>query len=347
MLQDRFAAPYELIHIPDAQSLCEGYNRGASKARGDILVFCHDDISILCEDVAPRLRSALQRYDLVGVAGTSKLVSGKWVGAGFPYLHGHICHGSPDHHAFTYLNYGCGKDPHLVDQVQALDGVFFATKRQVWEQVAFDAQTFDGFHLYDLDFTFRAFLAGYRLAVDYGLQLLHFSSGQFDHKWNRYKYLFQKKFKGHLFEPDEKSLPYYRAVQFSTLDACRASMVAPDSLICVGFDPDSLKPHFRCVAWDQLENLKQPVRFWEVSEADMNPLGDAANAFYKMAEHSSSGALIHWQGSAHAFAKLEAWVQKVSQEPQPFLVKVAGRSQPSGHLLLRVNKPMDDQEGMP
>ena len=37
--------------------------------------------------------------------------------------------------------------------------------RHVWEAQRFDADTYDGFHLYDLDFTWRASGAGARLAV--------------------------------------------------------------------------------------------------------------------------------------------------------------------------------------
>ncbi|MBZ0250930.1 MAG: glycosyltransferase family protein, partial [Burkholderiales bacterium] len=36
--------PWELVGIHDAKSLCEGYARGFAQARGDLVVFSHDDI---------------------------------------------------------------------------------------------------------------------------------------------------------------------------------------------------------------------------------------------------------------------------------------------------------------
>jgi len=40
------------VRIPDARSLAEGYNRGLRRARGDLLLFSHDDVRI----VTPGLR---------------------------------------------------------------------------------------------------------------------------------------------------------------------------------------------------------------------------------------------------------------------------------------------------
>ena len=47
--------------------------------------------------------------------------------------------------------------PPLVRNVQALDGLFMAARRSVIERVSFDPVTFDGFHGYDLDFSYPRF----------------------------------------------------------------------------------------------------------------------------------------------------------------------------------------------
>ena len=86
----------------------------------------------------------------------------------------------------------------VVDEVQALDGVFFAARAEVARALRFDAVTFDHFHLYDLDFSFRAYLKGYRLAVCRDLLLVHTSSGSFDPRWNDYRLRFEAKFAGRL-----------------------------------------------------------------------------------------------------------------------------------------------------
>ena len=50
-----------------------------------------------------------------------------------------------------------GVDGAVSPGLQALDGMFFAARRDVLARCAFDEATFDGFHGYDIDFSFRAY----------------------------------------------------------------------------------------------------------------------------------------------------------------------------------------------
>lgn len=79
---------HEIIGIHDAKSLSEGYNRGARRSRGDIVIFSHDDIEILTPDFGRRLKAHLGRHDVIGPCGTSRLVAGHWMSSGWPRLHG-------------------------------------------------------------------------------------------------------------------------------------------------------------------------------------------------------------------------------------------------------------------
>ena len=197
---------FELIGIHDAKSLCEGYNRGAAHANGDILIFCHDDIDFAYADFGERLLRHLEKYDVIGVAGASKLVNADWGHAGLPFVHGQIIHLPQDQmqgkmqgktdYLSDFLYFAAGLQAPIVENIQALDGVFIGMHRQVWEALRFDAKTFDGFHVYDIDFTYRAHLAGYRLAVPMDLLLIHFSTGGYDLKWQRENVKFLKKFPG-------------------------------------------------------------------------------------------------------------------------------------------------------
>jgi hypothetical protein len=67
-----------------------------------------------------------------------------------------------------------------------LDGVLIAARRKLLSAIPFDSATFDGFHLYDLDWSYRAFRAGYRLGVVGELMLVHASRGRYDDDWERY-----------------------------------------------------------------------------------------------------------------------------------------------------------------
>ena len=82
--------------------------------------------------------------------------------------------------------------------IKVLDGVFMCAKRAVAEAVRFDAQTFDAFHCYDVDFSYPAHRAGFRLAVGCDLLLLHWSTGTWDARWERYEQAFRQKHSSHL-----------------------------------------------------------------------------------------------------------------------------------------------------
>lgn len=183
---------FEVIGIHDAKSLCEGYNRGAALAKGEILIFCHDDIDMAHDDFGERVLRHLTEHDVIGVVGASKLVNGDWGQAGPPYTHGQIVHRPPGETGNIYLGVGLQKP--VVENICALDGVFIATHRYVWESVRFDEESFDGFHLYDIDFSWRAHVEGFRLAVPLDLLLLHFSTGTYNMKWQTFNLRFLQKF---------------------------------------------------------------------------------------------------------------------------------------------------------
>ncbi len=60
--------------------------------------------------------------------------------------------------------------------------------------IGFDAATFDGFHFYDLDFTYRAHRSGLSLAVTTGIEAIHQSEGKFEDTWRHYAQRFHAKF---------------------------------------------------------------------------------------------------------------------------------------------------------
>ncbi len=191
-LAEQFAAhEFEVIAITDAKSLCEGYNRGAARAKGEVLIFCHDDIEIVHADFGSRVLAHLDDFDAIGVIGGDELVNGNWSHAGPPHLHGQIIHRPKDGQGYLYFAAGFHANP--ARDIKALDGVFIAVQRHVWEKLRFDEDTFDSFHLYDADFTYRAAKAGYRVGVALDLLLIHFSTGTYDARWQKYNMRFLAK----------------------------------------------------------------------------------------------------------------------------------------------------------
>ncbi len=208
--------PFEIIGIHDAKSLCEGYNRGIQKSTGDILIFSHDDIEILSRDFVTRLKSHLENFDIFGLAGTDWVVDGCWVSAGFPYLYGQVVDRDKD--VFVVSCYDFCETAYqgkvAEEGIKMLDGLFFAVKRSVVQKVLFDENNFDGFHCYDSDFTYSAFLAGFSLAVCNDIAVIHYSDSLFDEAFQHYNQRFIAKHAATLSAPEPSSAtPYFQVAR--------------------------------------------------------------------------------------------------------------------------------------
>ncbi len=175
--------PHEVLVLRDARSLAEAYNRGVAAVRGDIVVLSHDDIDLLAADFAARVARHLETFDVLGTIGGTLLTGPLPVWAGHPHLRGWIVHRAGP--AAPWLVDGV--DPRVVaGGMVVLDGVLLAGRREVFARVPFDSATFDGFHGYDIDWSYRVASAGYRLASAGDLRVVHASRGRFDATWERY-----------------------------------------------------------------------------------------------------------------------------------------------------------------
>ena len=219
-------ARYEIVGIHDARSLAEGYNRAIKRSRGDIVILSHDDVEILTRDFAPRLKAHLARHDLVGPCGTSKLTLGHWMKAGWPYRHGLVAHqfpsGHPEQGIFRVLVCDGSADA-ATGGLQALDGMFIAAQRGVLEALRFDEETFDGFHLYDLDLTFAAHLAGRDVAAFRDIAMVHYTTGgaaDYEQDFTRYRLRFEAKYAGRLSATPSAAIPFLQ-VRFERKEQVR------------------------------------------------------------------------------------------------------------------------------
>ena len=228
------AVPHEIIGVHDAASLCQGYNRGVRRSKGEILVFSHDDVQILTPDFGARLIASLAGHDLVGVVGSTYLSGATWFGSGWPHLRGQV--GVPaESGSGTVANffdlYGM-----LAEGVQVMDGFPLAARRSLCLQLPFDETTFDGWHLYDIDFSYSTHLKGFRCAVANDQVMIHRSRGKFDEKWDYYRDRFLKK--------HEDQLTFTGPASYAQLDPPAISMPSDrewlsitKSLVLAGYPP--------------------------------------------------------------------------------------------------------------
>ena len=194
--------PFEIIRVRNAPGMAAGYNEGFARSHGDIVIFSHDDVHLLTPHLAPLLRRHLNTYDVLGIAGTTKLQGGQWILSGPPYVYGQVATPNYDEGIFEVAIWGAPAKG--VGGIKALDGVFLCARREVVDKVPFDERTFRGFHLYDIDFTFRAYLAGFKLGVCCDLHLVHSSPGNFDDQFYDQQDLFMEKHRAALDEGAER-----------------------------------------------------------------------------------------------------------------------------------------------
>lgn len=175
-------------------SLSAAYNEGVRRAKGDFLLFMHDDVFFAEGDWAAKL---IRKFDdssvgLVGVAGTSYLFADNpgWVAAGRPFIHGQVIHELDNGNIFNLTVFSWEKED---QDVVAVDGLLFAIRQSLFNNIAFDETVFDGFHFYDIDICMQVRKYA-RCIVTRDILVKHQSGGSFDGQWKQYAIRFLQKY---------------------------------------------------------------------------------------------------------------------------------------------------------
>ncbi len=178
------------FHAPP--SIAAAYNDALADADTDAILFVHDDVEILTPQLDVLLARSLARADVVGIAGTRRLAGPTLGWSGQRDLRGWLVHGDGESADWDFS--ALALHGGLQGGMQGLDGCFIAARMQVARAIAFDAETFDAFHFYDLDFSLRAQRAGYAVAVDTDILLAHASRGRLGPAWEEQARRFNAKF---------------------------------------------------------------------------------------------------------------------------------------------------------
>lgn len=189
--------PWELL-VADGNEddIFTGFNRMASIANGDFLVFTHDDVQFLgTRSVfdAPINLMKKPLTGLVGAAGTRLMPKeGCWWKSFHLDCRGAVYHPSNEQPFGMHLNGW----PHMAAQfgrVAVVDGVLLMCSRVTFEKLTgFDHQSFSGFHFYDMDLSVRAHLLGLSNYVA-PIPLLHKSHGVTNDEWETNRLIFIEK----------------------------------------------------------------------------------------------------------------------------------------------------------
>jgi len=158
---------HEYVRIDNSDGrygLAAAYNEGVRRAKGQVLVFVHDDVYFLEKGWGRRLEERFagdHGIGLIGVAGAQVLLRHH---SGWPLI------GPPYTVALVFHEYGFMRFPRVDDlrrrwlrwqgrlpyepyemEAVVVDGLFVAMPRRLFDSVSWGEETFDGYHFYDAD----------------------------------------------------------------------------------------------------------------------------------------------------------------------------------------------------
>jgi len=181
-IKDTIGVEYEIIAIENkAQySICKAYNMGVEQSKYPYLCFVHEDVLFRTKDWGKRLITIMTNdpaIGLIGIAGTkfrSSYPSAIGQGPGLrKFLRGNIYHWD------EYKNFDVSNQQNELDDVVCIDGVFMFSKKEVFTYCRFDDKLLTHFHGYDIDFSLQVFFQSFRVIVDRGILLAHYSNGNY------------------------------------------------------------------------------------------------------------------------------------------------------------------------
>ena len=193
----------EVIEIVNnGEALTKAYNRGLNLAKNDIVVLMHDDVTF---DTTGWGRKLIKHFDenpeygILGLAGTTDIaLSGKWWEDRSKMV-GIVNH---EHNGKKWESKYSKSWGNELTEVLIVDGLFFAVhKNRIKER--FD-ENIEGFHFYEIDFTFANHLKGVKIGVMYNIRVTHKSIGITNDQWETNRLQFVKKFNDEL---PEKLVP--------------------------------------------------------------------------------------------------------------------------------------------
>ena len=290
----------EVIEIVNkGESLTKAYNRGLKQAKNDIVVFCHDDLLMDTKQWGKKLIKLFEKnpeYGILGVAGTKNLPeSGMWWEKR-KKMYGRVNH---THQGRTWLSKYSQDIGNDVEEVIVVDGVWFAVHKNRIKK-NFD-ESVEGFHFYDVSFSFDNYLEGVKVGVFTNIRINHMSLGGTNEQWEANRAAFAEKHKDVLpvnikreFRKNEKirvligcinlanhtgsELYVYELAKELIKQGCEVSIVST-----LG-EPLARKAHF---AGAKLYNIQEPPGFklgdgqWMLQTPN-GPVRSTKNHLYKM-----------------------------------------------------------------
>jgi hypothetical protein len=173
------------------KSLSKVYNEILEEAKTDIIVLCHDDLIFETKKWGKRLLSNFQNtdYGIIGLAGSTYMPpSGRWWEKPIT-MRGIVNHSKDGKKWESKYSTNEGQ----ISPTTMVDGLFISLdKRKIKKK--FNEEV-DGFHFYDVTFSFENYLEDVKVGVTYDVRVTHLSIGETNEQWDKNREIFAEKYK--------------------------------------------------------------------------------------------------------------------------------------------------------
>lgn len=182
--------------INNGESLTKAYNRGLNMAKNDIVVFCHDDLTVETKQWGTKLIKLFEKnpeYAIIAVAGSKYMpTSGQWW-ENPKKMYGRVAH---THEGKTWLSSYSEDLGQNLEEVVVCDGVWFGVNKKRIKKTF--NENVEGFHFYDVTFSFENYLEGAKVGVTTMIRINHQSIGMTNQAWEKNRADFSEAYQKHL-----------------------------------------------------------------------------------------------------------------------------------------------------
>ncbi|MBO5705441.1 MAG: glycosyltransferase [Bacteroidaceae bacterium] len=213
-IRSSICSKYEIVHIDNSQrryNIFEAYNIGVERSSGEYLCFMHEDIVFRRQGWGKIIEQTLSHNEVgaLGVAGGHVVLDQlDWRFYGF--LDVCLIQGNTSvepNPIYYRSSHARSNDYKGLRHVAVIDGVWMCMRKELFNIIRFDEQTFHDFHLYDSDICMQINKQGYGVYVTHDVLLEHRSEGTFSEGYQHSLNLFFKKW--------GDSLPFIRGLVLS------------------------------------------------------------------------------------------------------------------------------------
>lgn len=171
---------YEIVIVDNSDNkygICQAYNIGIQRARYPYVCFMHTDIVFHTKSWGEMAIKALEdkKIGMLGVQGCCYFdeSTSYWCRSGFRKAH--IIQQKNNEYVRVYE-----EDFPCTDEVVAMDGLWLFARKDLFDKIHWDNETFPYFHMYDHDICMQILQLGLTLRIVPDLWIEHKSWGNYD-----------------------------------------------------------------------------------------------------------------------------------------------------------------------